>query len=87
MLQIRKDFYDYSNENSKLDFVAYVEDMGRIYDSWQMTLKHVPQNGTNSLELKLGFAMSCLELELIIAIRARQVYTQSKVSLDIVSTD
>ncbi|CAE7611979.1 secG, partial [Symbiodinium sp. KB8] len=27
------DFYDYSNENSKLDFVAYVEDMGRIYDN------------------------------------------------------
>ena len=50
-LHIRQDFYDYSNENSKLDFVAYVEDMGRIYDSWQMTSKHVPPKVRTAMDL------------------------------------
>jgi len=27
------DFGDYSNENGKLDFIAYIEDMGRIYEN------------------------------------------------------
>ena len=32
-----QDFGDYANENKRLDFVAYVEDMGRIYDTRRVT--------------------------------------------------